>query len=245
MKGLLLFNTVAGVVLATGIGILGIKTFSHTLYSTDLKASGYTVDVNATGASKGPELPPDWATLFNDPAKNAELVKKGEADAKVCASCHDITPAGTNKTGPGLAGVVGRPGASHPGFAYSDGMTKTRGGKAWGYDDLNTFLTSPKAFVPGTKMSFAGFGQQQKRIEVIAYLRSISPNAPTPPAAAKPADAGKDAKGATNAAAAPAGNATNAAAAPAANAAAAPAANATNAAAAPAANAAAAPAAKK
>ena len=51
-------------------------------------------------------------------------------------------------------------------------------GKTWGYDELNEFLTSPKAYVAGTKMSFAGYGKADDRIATIAYLKSISPNAP-------------------------------------------------------------------
>lgn len=223
MKGSLLFNTVAMFVIATALGIIGIRVFSDTLYASDVKASGYPIDESGSGSSadSGPQLPPDWGTLFGDPAKLAELAAKGEKDAKVCAACHDLTDADTNKTGPGLHNVVGRTAGTHASFAYSDAMKSF--GKEWSYDELDTYLTSPKTLVPGTKMSFAGFPKQEKRIEVIAYLHSISPSAPPIPApdptrdpakakelAAKGGDAAKDA--ATNAADTKADAATNTAA---------------------------------
>ena len=66
--------------------------------------------------------------------------------------------------------------ASVAGFAYSDGL-KTLGGD-WTYQDLDKFLTKPSAFAPGTKMTFVGLPDGDKRANVIAYLKSISPNAP-------------------------------------------------------------------
>ena len=78
--------------------------------------------------------------------------------------------------------VVGRPKASEAGFTYSDAMKK-KGGN-WTVDDLSTFLTSPRAFVPGTKMSFAGLPKGGDRANVIAYLNTLSDNpAPLPKAA--------------------------------------------------------------
>jgi cytochrome c len=226
MKPSLWFNMMIGAVLATGVGIMGVKLYSQTLYSTDAKASGYPIDAEAGAATaaKGPELAPDWGTLFADPAKLAELTAKGEKSAKVCAACHDLTPAGANKTGPGLAGVMGRAAGSVAGFAYSDGMKAL--GKSWGYDELDNFLKSPKTYVAGTKMSFAGFGKADDRIATIAYLRSISPSAPALPAP----DPARDPAKAAAAAAAPAAEGAAAAATNAvANTVAAPAAAATNA----------------
>lgn len=182
MKPSLWFNMAAGAILAVGVGIMGIKIYSGSLYSQDVHASGFPVDAEAGAASadKGPELLPDWGTLFADPAKLAELTAKGEKASKVCAACHDFTPAHAAKTGPGLHGIMGRAAGSMGGFAYSDGMKAL--GKSWGYDELNEFLKSPKAYVAGTKMSFAGFGKVDDRIAMIAYLKSISPGAPALPA---------------------------------------------------------------
>ena len=60
----------------------------------------------------------------------------------------------SNQTGPLLYGVVDRTIGSHEGFAYSAGMEEHKAkGDLWSYDNLNAFLTSPKTFTPGTKMS--------------------------------------------------------------------------------------------
>ena len=63
-------------------------------------------------------------------------------------------------------------GQGRGGFNFSAAM-KAKGG-TWTYDDLNKFLTNPKAFVPGTAMGFAGISKDSERADVIAYLRSLS-----------------------------------------------------------------------
>ena len=79
---------------------------------------------------------------------------------------------GAAKIGPDLWGVVGRPVASTPGFAYSDSL-KGLGGD-WSYDRLNAWITNPKALAAGTKMAFAGEKEGQKRADILAYLQSLS-----------------------------------------------------------------------
>jgi cytochrome c len=97
---------------------------------------------------------------------------KGKAVAAKCLSCHNFDPGGGTKVGPGLYGVFGRPKGSVAGFAYSAGM-KSAGG-TWTEEDLDKFLTKPKDFVNGTKMTFAGLPDGDDRANVIAFLRSLS-----------------------------------------------------------------------
>lgn len=218
MKSSLWFNMAAGAVLATGLGIMGIQTFSDNLYAGNTEAVGYPVDADegASGsAAKGPELLPNWGALFADPAQLAAYQANGEKVTKVCQSCHDFSPAGANKTGPALAGVLGRAAGSHAGFAYSEPMKAF--GQSWSYDTLNSFLQSPKKLVDGTSMSFAGLPKAEDRIAAIAYLRSISPSAPPIPApdpARDPAAAAAAAVTAAPANEVAAGNATTNAVAP-------------------------------
>ena len=80
-------------------------------------------------------------------------------------------PGGPNKVGPNLAGVVGRPKASHAGFGYSDAM-KAKGGN-WTLDDLASFIHSPKTFVPGTKMLFPGIADAGDLGDLLAYLNTL------------------------------------------------------------------------
>jgi cytochrome c len=98
--------------------------------------------------------------------------KKGEQYAKVCLTCHNFEKGAGPKIGPPLWGVAGRPIASVPGFAYSDSL-KSVGGD-WTYEALNKMVGSPKSEAPGTKMTFPGESDPQKRADILAYLQTLS-----------------------------------------------------------------------
>ena len=77
------------------------------------------------------------------------------------------------KVGPTLKGVVGRKVASVEGYKYSDAM-KAFGatGAVWDEATLAAYLPDPRAYVPGTKMAFAGLKNPQEVADIIAYLKS-------------------------------------------------------------------------
>jgi len=107
----------------------------------------------------------------------AALLAVADADAgakvwKKCASCHSIDEGGANKVGPNLWDIVGRPVAGHDGYKYSGALTGLGG--EWSYDRLDGFLTKPKDFAAGTKMSFAGLKSAEDRANLIAFLRGQS-----------------------------------------------------------------------
>jgi cytochrome c len=63
---------------------------------------------------------------------------------------------------------------------------KAKGG-TWTFDALNTWLKNPRADVPGTLMTFAGFDEESERADVIDYLNSNSDKPlPMPKAAQAP-----------------------------------------------------------
>ncbi len=126
----------------------------------------YAIEVEA---SDGGDEQAQAEVSFADLLAQAD-VEKGKKLFKKCAACHK-TEEGANATGPYLYGVVGRPVASVEGFGYSDAM-KAHGGN-WTPEALNEFLTSPKAAVPGTKMTFKGFDKVEDRANIIAYLDSL------------------------------------------------------------------------
>ena len=97
---------------------------------------------------------------------------------KKCQACHSGEKGGPNKVGPDSGIIVDRPVAEHEGFAYSAGMKEfSKGGtEKWTYDNINHFITSPKKFVKGTAMGFAGLPKDEDRANVIAYLRTLSDN---------------------------------------------------------------------
>lgn len=102
--------------------------------------------------------------------------KLGAAVFKKCGACHTATEA-TNKVGPSLMGIVGRPVATAPDYSYSPAMKTFGEGKTWDEATLTTYLAAPKTLVKGTKMSFAGLKKPEDIANVIAYLKD--------PAAAK------------------------------------------------------------
>jgi cytochrome c len=90
-----------------------------------------------------------------------------------CASCHDISATPSQKIGPNLKGVVGRPSGSVPGYPYSAAMQNAH--LVWDERTLDRWLTGPNLLVPGTAMAFAGLASEADRQAVIAYLRDPAP----------------------------------------------------------------------
>ncbi|HEY0183284.1 MAG TPA: cytochrome c family protein [Rhodopila sp.] len=124
----------------------------------------------ATSGAPKPEPLPAIAPLL----AKAD-VATGEATVKkLCTSCHTFNEGGKAGVGPNLYNVVGGPHAHMEGFNYSAGLKAKTG--PWTFDELNEWLHQPSAYVPGTRMAFAGIKNDQQRADVIAYLRSLSPN---------------------------------------------------------------------
>ena len=143
-------------------------------------------------------------------------VEKGEGVFKKCAACHTIDKGAANGIGPNLYGIVGNVHDHVPGYAYSDALMALKG-KPWNWDELNSWLTSPKTYAAGTKMAFAGIAKPEDRAALLVYLNSKSDSPRPLPAAAEAAPAATEAAPA-DAAAAPAAAATPASeAAPVAN----------------------------
>src|SRR3546814_18733215 len=78
---------------------------------------------------------------------------------------------GANKIGPNLWNVVGDHQGQGRDYKFSNAMAGLGG--SWTYQALDEFLTSPKAYVPGTKMTFAGLKKAEDRPDLIAWLRKI------------------------------------------------------------------------
>ena len=98
-------------------------------------------------------------------------VAKGEKVFKKCKACHAVGADAKNKTGPQLNGILGRAAGTVDGFKYSKAlMAAAEAGLTWTVEDLDAFLLKPKAFLKGTKMSFAGLKRDNQRQDVIKFL---------------------------------------------------------------------------
>lgn len=176
-------NTIMGWVLGAGIVALGLGSLTGHLWKAhDPHTPGYAVEgATSTGADGAAAVPIATLLATADVAAGEQVFKK-------CAACHTIAAGGANGIGPNLHGAIGESiGAGRGGYAFSDAL-KAVGG-TWTFEQMDAWLTSPRRFADGTKMSFAGLSDGQDRANVIAYLNAQGSNLPLPaaPVAAAPA----------------------------------------------------------
>jgi cytochrome c len=194
------WNKIIGAVLGTLMFVVILKIATEAIFEVPPPAKpGYVVEGvqeastgGAAVAAPVEEALPDWGTVL----PKADLAAGKDVSAR-CEQCHDLSKGGPDKIGPNLWGIVGRARASHASFSYSSAMMADHG--VWDFDKLFRYLKSPQSMVPGTKMTFAGLRGAVDRVNLIAYLRTLS-DSPMAIPAPKPATAvpAAQAKGANN-----------------------------------------------
>ena len=133
--------------------------------------------------------------LAQDPAVVGDAAK-GEKEFNKCKACHMIqAPDGTDvvnggKTGPNLYGIVGRGFAVAPDYKYGDGilaLAAANPAAVWDINSRKAYVTDPTGYLDKysgdekakSKMTFKMTKNQD---DLVAYLVTISPNAPAQPA---------------------------------------------------------------
>lgn len=192
--GDLFWNKVFGAILAVFLIIMGLQTLSGSLFSMGGEGGhhgeeehslndwahsrfAYYTDIAETGGS-GPieeEAYDLGAMLASADASSGERAFKAK-----CSTCHTIEQGGPNGTGPNLFGILTSTHAHREGFGYSSAMQATAG-EPWNYENIDHWLENPSSYIRGTSMAFAGLRRDDERADVIAYLASMTPNAPAFP----------------------------------------------------------------
>jgi cytochrome c len=178
------FNTIAGWTLFAGIVALGLSIGSGMYFQADKPHRPHTMGfpiegvVEAGAADEGPALATLLAT--GDAAK-------GQASFAKCTACHTIAQGGADGIGPNLFAIMGKPIGKHAaGFAYSSDLAGHGGD--WSFENMDAWLKGPKAFAPGTKMTFAGLGNAEERANVMLYLLQNGGGPALPPPPTEPAE---------------------------------------------------------
>ncbi len=173
-KDPLFLNKVAGGILGATLFIMVVKEIGGLMYHpTEIAEAAYVIDIPESGAVVEAE-PIDIAVLL----ASADI-DKGKRLSKKCLSCHSFEKGkGAGKSGPELYNAFGAPKGGRSDFAsYSNAMKEAgAAGGIWDVDALFGFIQSPKKYMKGTGMSFAGFkkGKEQDVADLIAYLNSMS-----------------------------------------------------------------------
>jgi cytochrome c len=129
-------------------------------------ASAATAVSDGAATSETPEM----QTAALDP----ERVSKGEKVFRKCKACHQVGDGAKNRVGPMLNGIIGHPAGQVEDFRYSKALQgMADDGLVWDEANLRAFLTDPRGFMKGTKMSFAGLRKGGDLDAIAAYLASF------------------------------------------------------------------------
>lgn len=95
-------------------------------------------------------------------------VEQGERLAMQCRACHTLEKGGPHMIGPNLHGIFGRQAGALQNFPYSRSLSGSK--FQWTPRALDGLLQSPRDFLPGNSMVYAGLSAAQDRDALIAYL---------------------------------------------------------------------------
>ena len=171
-------NKIIAAILLTALIVIGIGKFTDILFHIEKpKESAYKIDgLEIANTSESSNLNVKKIVEKVDIGQLLSLgdVAHGEKVFKKCSACHMIVSGGKNMIGPNLWGIIGRTAGSVSDYKYSKAMVAYA--KEWSYEEMNSYLIKPQAYVKGTKMAFAGLRKEKDRASVILYLNSKSDN---------------------------------------------------------------------
>jgi cytochrome c len=173
-------NKIIGAILLTALIVIGLGKFTDFLFHVEKpEKSAYKVEglVSKTTSGLAEEQKPIQEKVDITQLLAIGDIAHGEKTFKKCSACHMIAADGKNKIGPNLWSVIGRTAGSVSDYKYSKAMVAY--GKEWTFEEMNSYLIKPQAYVKGTKMAFAGLRKEKDRASVILFINSKS-NSPKP-----------------------------------------------------------------
>ena len=99
-----------------------------------------------------------------DPAAGQKVFNK-------CRACH-VLDADTNRVGPYLHGVFGRPAGTAEGFTYSPAMKEVD--IVWDEETIAEYVADPRGYIPGNRMAFPGLRSEKEITDLVAYLKEAT-----------------------------------------------------------------------
>ncbi len=174
------FNKIAAGILVAVLLAVGIGKIGNVLYAPELPEHA-AVETEGDAHSNADVGGSDHGDMAADVAlpvllANADLAD-GEKQFNKCKSCHTIENGGSNGVGPNLWGIVGASKEHAQGYAYSGALAAVGGD--WSFESLDAYITDPKGYAPGTKMTFRGISDNEDRANLIAWMNEQS-NDPLP-----------------------------------------------------------------
>ncbi len=185
----LLFNKIAAAGLSALLLVFGLPQLASAIIggghhgkSDELHLAYCCVELETASHSAGGDEP-----VFDlGAALAAANPASGERRSAICASCHTFDRGGATGTGPNLWDIVGRDVGGVSGFGYT-GALQAAGGQ-WTYERLDAYIKNSQEYIPGTAM-VQRFPRDEQRVDILAYLGSLSDNPvpfPEPAPAAAP-----------------------------------------------------------
>ena len=167
-------NKIIAAILLTALIVIGIGKFADVLFHVDKpKETAYKIEgLETSTTSKAVS-----ETKIQEKVDIKLLLAMGdlahgEKVFKKCSACHMIAADGKNMIGPNLWSVIGRKAGAIGDYKYSKAMVAY--GKEWTFEEMNSYLIKPQAYIKGTKMAFAGLRKEKDRASVILFMNSKS-----------------------------------------------------------------------
>jgi cytochrome c len=148
--------------------------------ATETQGNVSAPETNVAETDEAPAPPPandpepsdnadELAILASLPGEYSQAdLDAGRRQFRRCSSCHTLAEGGPNRVGPNLHGLFDRSTGEVDGFNYSSALRDA--GIDWSPEHLDAWLSDPRGYIPGNRMSFVGIRDADDRRDLIAYL---------------------------------------------------------------------------